>query len=186
MRRAAFIPALLLVAALAAGISAGAQAGRTVTKICVISATGALGGNANGNVTTGSGTAGGVAQKDGAKASLAIVCNFLSNGVKITIPSHTVNMKTFVHGLGGPACTASGPTITCKLNTSLQKQGLSYGGGWKDTFAWKFTPEDSASHNAVDGSCHVPMTVTLTNNNAVTYTKKTQTVCEFALGDVLR
>ena len=185
MRRSAFIPAVLLVAALAAGISSGAQAGRNVTKICVISATGALGDNANGNVTVGTGTAGGVAQKDGAKAALAIVCNFLSNGVKITIPSHTVNMKTFVHGLGG-ACTAAGATVTCKLSTSLQKQGLTYGGGWKDTFAWKFTPDDSASHNAVDGSCHVPMTITLTNNNAVTYTKKTQTVCEFALGDVLR
>jgi hypothetical protein len=182
--RRSFISALLVLVALAATIASGATASRSITKICVISATGALGGNANGNITTGAGTAGGLAQKDGAKAALAIVCNFLSNGVKITIPSHTVNMKTFVHGLPG-ACTVSGTTVSCKLSTALQKQGLNYG-GWKDTFAWKFTPGDAASKNTVDGSCHIPMTVTLTNNNAVTYTKKTATVCEFALGDVLR
>jgi hypothetical protein len=104
--------------------------------------------------------------------------------VQITIPGHTVAMKSFVHGLPG-ACTQTGATVSCKLDVALQKTGLTYG-GWKDTFAWKFTPADSTSHNTVDGSCHVPMTVTLTNGKAVAYTKKTQTVCEFALGDVLR
>ena len=183
VRRA--LPASLLLIALAAAIASGAQGSRAATtKICIISATGALGGNAQGNVTLGTGVAGGVAQKDGAKAALSIVCNFLSNGIRITIPPHTVAMSTVVHGLPGK-CTQSGATITCRLSTALQRTGLTYG-GWKDTFAWKFTPSDSTTHNVTDGSCHVPLTVMLTNNNAVTFTKKTQTVCEFALGDVLR
>jgi hypothetical protein len=172
------------VAALAAGAVGTARGGNTTTKLCVITATGALGGNKNGNIPTGAGTAGGVAQADGAKAALAIVCNFVSSGVQITIPRHTIAIKTFVHGLPG-ACTQSGETVSCKLDVALQKTGLSYG-GWKDTFAWKFTPSDSTSDNAVDGSCGLPLTVTLTNGKSVAYTKKTQTVCEFALGDVLR
>ena len=177
MRRGALIPVFFLLAALAAGGASGAQGGRAITKICIVTATGALGDNKNG-------VAGGIAQTSGAKASLAIVCNFLSSGVQIKIPSHTVAMKTFVHGLPG-ACTQTGDTVSCKLDVRLQKTGLSYG-GWKDTFAWKFSPDDSTSKNTVDGSCHVPMTITLTNGTAVAYTKKTQTVCEFALGDVLR
>jgi hypothetical protein len=175
MRRTALFVAVLAVAVLA--VASVAQGGRAVTKICIVSATGALGGNKNG-------TAGGLPQPGGAKASLAILCNFLSSGVRIKIPSHTIAMKTFVHGLPG-ACTQSGDTVSCRLDLALQKVGLSYG-GWQDTFAWKFTPGDSTSHNTVDGSCHVPMTVTLTNGKAVTYTKKTQTVCEYALGDALR
>ncbi len=168
--------ALLAVAALAASVATAAQGGRAVTKICIVSAAGALGGNKNG-------TAGGLPQPGGAKASLAIVCNFLSSGVQIRIPSHAIAMKSFVHGLPG-GCTQAGDTVSCKLDVSLQKLGLDRG-GWQDTFAWKFTPDDSTSHNTVDGSCHVPMTITLTNGTSVAYTKKTQTVCEYALGDAL-
>jgi hypothetical protein len=181
VRRAAPFAVLVAVAALAAGTAQGSS---RIAKLCVITATGALGGNANGNITTGAGTAGGLAQTSGAKASLAIVCNFLSPGVQITVPKHTIAMNTFVHGLPGK-CTLSGDTVSCKLDVAMQKTGLSYG-GWKDTFAWKFTPSDSTSHNAVDGSCHVPLTVTLTSGKSALYTKNTQTVCEFALGDVLR
>jgi hypothetical protein len=177
VRRAAPFAVLVALAALAAGGASGAQGGRAITKICIVSATGALGDNKNG-------VAGGIAQPGGAKASLSLVCNFLSSNVQIKIPQHAIAMKTFVHGLPG-ACTQSGDTISCKLDVALQKTGLTYG-GWKDTFAWKFTPDDSTSKNTVDGSCHVPMTVTLTNGAAVAYTKKTQTVCEFALGDALR
>jgi hypothetical protein len=181
VRRAAPFAVVVAVAALVAGTAQGSS---KIARICVITATGALGGNANGNITTGAGTAGGVAQTSGAKASLAIICNFLSSGVQIKVPSHTIAMNTFIHGLPGK-CTLAGDTVSCKLDVAMQKTGLTYG-GWKDTFAWKFTPSDSTSHNAVDGSCHVPMVVTLTNGKSVAYTKKTQTVCEFALGDVLR
>jgi hypothetical protein len=171
------LAALLALAALAAAAATAAQAGRAVTKICIVSASGALGGNKGG-------TAGGLPQPGGAKASLSVICNFLSSSVQIRVPSHTIAMKTFVHGLPGK-CTQSGDTVSCKLDVPLLKVGLD-NGGWQDTFAWKFTPGDSTSHNTVDGSCHVPMVVTLTNGKSVAYTKKTQTVCEYALGDALR
>ena len=172
------------MAASAAAIASGAQGARSAGKICLVSAVGALGDNVQGNVTFGSGVAGGVAQTSGAKAGLSLVCNFVSNGLTIKIPSHAISTTSFVHGLPGK-CTVSGDTVKCQLDTALQRTGLKYG-GWKDTFAWKFTPSDSTSHNVTDGSCHVPMVVTLTNGAAVTYTKKTQTVCEFSLGDALR
>jgi hypothetical protein len=184
VRRAGPFAALVAFAALAAAVAGGAQGGGKITKLCVITATGAPGGNANGTVHTGSGTPGWTARTSGAKASLAIVCNFLSSGVQIRIPSHAIAMKTFVHGLPGK-CTRAADTVSCRLDVAMQKTGLTYG-GWKDTFAWTFTPSDSTSRNAVDGSCHVPLTVTLTNGKSIAYTRKMQTVCESALGDGLR
>jgi len=180
--RAALLAAVLALSGLAAGTAGGATPAQP--KTCLITATGALGGNRDGNVTRGQGVAGGLAQPGGAKASVSVLCNFLSGTVKIRVPSHSIAIKSFVHALPG-ACTQAGDTVTCKLDTRLQKTGLSYG-GWKDSFAWKFTPDDPTSHNVVDGSCHVPLTVTLLNGSAVTYTKKTQTVCEFSLGDALQ
>jgi hypothetical protein len=161
VRRAGPLAALVAVAALAAGVAGGAQGG---TKLCVITATGAPGA--------------------GAKASLAIVCNFVSRGVQIRIPSHTIAMKTFVHGLPGK-CTRAAETVSCRLDVAMQKTGLAYG-GWKDTFAWTFAPGGSTSHDTVEGSCHVPLTLTLTNGKSIAYTKRTQTVCVSAPGDGLR
>jgi hypothetical protein len=184
VRRAGPFAALVAVTALAAGGAGGAQGGSKITKLCVITATGAAGGNANGDIHTRRSTAGGTARTSGAKASLAIVCNFLSRGVEIRIPSHTIAMKTFVHGLPGK-CTRADDTVSCRLDVAMQKTGLAYG-GWKDTFAWAFTPSDSTSHDKVDGSCHVGLTVTLTDGRSIAYTKRTQTVCESALGDGLR
>ena len=69
------------------------------------------------------------------------------------------------------------------LSTAVLKTGLKYG-GWKDSFAWKFTPQDSTSTSTYDGSCHVPLSVTLATG-ATTYSQKTQTVCEYARGDAL-
>jgi hypothetical protein len=176
MRRScALIVALLVAGGLAAG--AGAASSGSTAKRCVLSATGALGDNAGG-------VAGGIAQKNGAKASLSILCSFLASGVKIKIPGHTLAMSTFVHALPG-RCSQAGDTVTCKLDTKLQRTGITYG-GWKDSFAWKFTPEDSTSKNTRDGSCHVPLVVTLTNAGVAAYSQKTQTVCEFAQGDALR
>jgi hypothetical protein len=184
VRRAGPFAALVAVAALAAGVAGGAQGGGELTKLCVVTATGAPGGNANGDVHAGGRTADGTARTSGAKASLAIVCNFLSSGVQIRIPSRTVAMKTFVHGLPG-RCTRAADTVSCRLDVAMQKTGLTYG-GWKDTFAWKFSPSDSTSPGTIDGSCDVPLTVTLTNGKSIAYTQRAQTVCEPALGDGLR
>jgi hypothetical protein len=184
VRRAGPFAALVAVAALAAGVAGGAQGGGKLTKLCVVTASGAPGGNANRDVHTDGRTSDETAKTSGAKASLAIVCNFLSSGVQIRIPSRTVAMKTFVHGLPGK-CTRAADTVSCRLDVAMQKTGLTYG-GWKDTFAWKFSPSDSTSHGTVDGSCDVPLTVTLTNGKSIAYTKRAQTVCEPVLGDGLR
>jgi hypothetical protein len=167
--------ALLVAVVLSGAIVAGSAAAPSATKRCIVSASGALGGNLGG-------VAGGVPQKAGAKASMSVYCNMLAKSVKIKVPGHTIAMKTFVHALPG-ACTQAGDTVTCQLSTAAQKTGLEFG-GWKDSFAWKFTPNDPASTNTYDGSCHVPVSITLATG-ATTYSQKTQTVCEYARGDAL-
>jgi hypothetical protein len=175
MRRgSAVVVALVLAGCLVAG-SGAKSSSSAAAKRCIVTASGALGGNAGG-------VAGGVAQKDGAKASLSVFCNMLARSVKIKIPGHAIAMSTFVHALPG-GCSQAGDTVTCSLSTAQQKIGLQYG-GWKDSFAWKFTPTDPTSTNTYDGSCHVPLSVTLATG-ATTYSQKTQTVCEYARGDAL-
>src|SRR5437899_1647345 len=78
-----------------------------LTKRCIVSASGALGDNSGG-------VAGGVAQKNGAKASLSVYCNMLASSVKIKIPGHAIAMSTFVRALPG-GCSQAGDTITCAL-----------------------------------------------------------------------
>lgn len=177
MRRSLAVTALALFATgLFAGSSGAKSSHATAGPKCpIVSVTGYLGGNKT--------VAGGIAQVNGAIGGMTLDCVILGSSVKIQAKGHTfATAHQFLPG----RCSVSGDTITCQLNKPLQREGLSAVGAWQNTFTWKFTPADPTSHDLKYGSCDVPVTVTLVNGNAASFTKNTESVCDFAAGDVLR
>jgi hypothetical protein len=142
----------------------------------VLSATGVLGTSTN--------VAGGIPETSGAYGGLTLDCTAVADGMQLKAPGHTFMLVHPTTSLD--RCGVSGDTITCKLNVPQEKLGLGYVGAWQNAINWRFSPSDSASHDVKYGSCDIPVTITMTNGNAVAFSKGTTTVCMFAAGDVLK
>lgn len=141
--------------------------------------------SATGVVGISTSVAGGIAATNGAYGGLTLDCNAVADTLTVQAPGHKFALVHATTSLD--RCGVKGDTITCKLNVPSQRLGLQYVGAWQNAINWRFTPDDPASHDLKYGSCDIKMTITIANGTAgKAYSKPTQSVCQFAAGDVLK
>ncbi len=122
------------------------------------------------------GVQGGAPLGDKARGMVSIGCNFEATGLTIQMPGHSFAGVTV--NFAGETCSATGDTITCKLNAVGQEQGIAAVGAWQDMIGFQFAAADVAATNSTSGTCGIAVNLTLTNAGAAVFTKSTSTVCQ--------
>jgi hypothetical protein len=147
------------------------------TKLCpIVEADGVLGASSGG-------FAGGTPLGVNASGMLTLDCGYIAQELKIQVPGH--QLAAAKPPFTGSSCSVKGDTITCQLNTSEQREGISVAGAWENDFIWTFKSTDEVATNTRTGTCGLKVKITVMAAGTSNLTKITHTVCAYAYGDAL-
>jgi hypothetical protein len=147
------------------------------TKLCpIVEADGVLGASSGG-------FAGGTPLGRNASGMLTLDCGYIAQELKIQVPGH--QLAAAKPPFTGSSCSVRGDTITCLLDTSEQKEGISIAGAWENDFIWTFKSTDPVATNTKTGTCGLAVKITVMAAGTSNLTKMTHTVCAYSYGDAL-